>query len=66
MAGIFDDLKQTFKQGNIVVRLIFINVAAYVLLMLLGVVLGLFGTNIGPWVSDLYLPADLLQLMRRP
>ena len=66
MGSFIDDLKQTFKQGNIVVRLIFINVAAYVLLMLLGVVLGLFGTNIGPWVSDLYLPADLLQLMRRP
>ncbi len=66
MGSFIDDLKRTFKQGNIVVRLIFINVVAYVLLMLLGVVVSLFGTNIGPWVSDLYLPADLLQLMRRP
>ena len=66
MGNFIDDLKRTFKHGNIVVRLIFINVAAYVLLMLLGVVFGLFGIRIGSLVSDLYLPADLLQLMRRP
>ena len=66
MGNFIDDLKRTFKQGNIVVRLIFINVAAYVLLMLLGVVFGLFGIRIGSLVSDLYLPADLLQLLRRP
>ena len=66
MGNFIDDLKRTFKQGNIVVRLIFINVAAYVLLMLSGVVLGLFGIRIGSLVSDLYLPADLLQLLRRP
>ena len=42
MAGIIDDLKRTFKQGNIVSRLIFINVAAFVLGALLSVVLGLF------------------------
>ena len=66
MGNFIDDLKRTFKQGNIVVRLIFINVAAYVLLMLSGVVVGLFGIRIGSLVGDLYLPADLLQLLRRP
>ena len=66
MGNFIDDLKRTFKQGNIVGRLIFINVAAYVLLMLSGVVLGLFGIRIGSLVGDLYLPADLLQLLRRP
>lgn len=66
MGNFIDDLKRTFKQGNIVVRLIFINVAAYVLLMLSGVVLGLFGIRIGSLVGDLYLPADILQLLRRP
>lgn len=66
MGNFLDDLKRTFKQGNIVVRLIFINVMAYVLIMLIGVVLSLFKMHIGPWVSDLYLPADLLQLLRRP
>lgn len=67
MAGIFDDLRRTFKQGNIVQRLIFINGVAFVVGMLLSVVLGLFGMNVGTLLRDyLYLPADLLQLLRRP
>lgn len=66
MAGIFDDLKQTFKQGNIVVRLIYINVAAFVVSTLLSVVLGLFAVPATEFLRNLYLPADLLQLLRRP
>ena len=66
MAGIFDDLKRTFQQGNIVVRLIYINVVAFVLSALLTVVLGLFGINTAEFLRNLYLPADLLQLFRRP
>ena len=66
MAGILDDLKRTFRQGNIVVRLIYINVAVYIVSMLLGVVLGLFNIGISEWLYRLYLPADLLQLLRRP
>ena len=66
MAGILDDLKRTFRQGNIVVRLIYINVAVFVLGLLLAVVLGLFNIDINFLLHDLYLPADLLQLLRRP
>lgn len=66
MAGIFDDLKQTFKQGNIVVRLIYINVAAFIVSTLLSVVLGLFAVPATEFLRNLYLPADLLQLLRRP
>ena len=66
MAGIFDDLKQTFKQGNIVVRLIYINVAAFVVSTLLSVILGLFAVPATEFLRNLYLPADLLQLLRRP
>lgn len=66
MAGILDDLKRTFRQGNIVVRLIYINVAVYIVSMLLGVVLGLFNIGISEWLYRLYLPADLLQLLSRP
>ena len=66
MAGIFDDLKHTFKQGNIVVRLIYINVAAFVASALLSVVLGLFNVNAAEILRNFYLPADLLQLLRRP
>lgn len=66
MADILDDLKRTFRQGNIVVRLIYINVAVFVLGLLLAVVLGLFNIDINYLLRDLYLPADLLQLLRRP
>lgn len=66
MAGIIDDLKRTFKQGNIVSRLIFINVAVFVLGALLSVVLGLFNVSASAFMQALYLPADLLQLLRRP
>lgn len=66
MVGIIDDLKRTFQQGNIVVRLIYINVAVFVIGLLLSVVLGLFNVNINYFLRDLYLPADLLQLLRRP
>ena len=66
MADIFEDLKRTFQQGNIGVRLIYINVAAFIISMLLSVVLGLFNVNIAEFLRNLYLPADLLQLLRRP
>ena len=66
MAGIFDDLKRTFQQGNIVVRLIYINVVAFVLCTLLSVVLGLFSVPSVEYLRVLSLPADLLQLLRRP
>ena len=66
MAGIFDDLRQTFKQGNIIVRLIYINVVAFFVSALLGVLLGLFSISPEEFIRDLYLPADLLQLLRRP
>ena len=66
MAGILDDLKRTFQQGNIVVRLIFINVVAFVLCTLLSVVWGLFGISTADFLRHLFLPADLLQLLRRP
>ena len=66
MADIFNDLKHTFQQGNIVVRLIYINVAAFVLSVSLSVILGLFEVSIAEFLRCLYLPADLLQLLRRP
>ena len=66
MAGIINDLKRTFKQGNIVIRLIYINVAAYILSMLLSVMFGLFKISTAEILRSLYLPADLLQLLRRP
>ena len=66
MNGFIEDLKRTFRQGNIVVRLIYINVAVYVLGLLAEVALGLFNIQVAHLWSYLYLPADLLQLLRRP
>ena len=66
MVDIFNDLKHTFQQGNIVIRLIYINVAAFVFSTLCSVFLGLFEINISEFLRCLYLPADLLQLLRRP
>lgn len=66
MVGIFDDLKRTFQQGNIIVRLIYVNVTVFVLSLLLEVVLGLFNVSISDILSKFYLPADLLQLLHRP
>ena len=66
MAGIFDDLKRTFRQGNIVVRLIYINVAAFVVCALLSVALGLFNISASGVLRELYLPADVHQLLYRP
>ena len=66
MAGIFDDLKHTFQQGNIVVRLIYINVAAFIFCALLSVGMWLFNVNAVEFIRNLYLPADLLQILRRP
>ena len=59
MADIFDDLRRTFRQGNIVVRLIYINVGAFVLSTLLSVLLGLFGIDTTEFLRCFYLPADL-------
>ena len=53
MADILDDLKRTFRQGNIVVRLIYINVVVFVLGLLLAVVLGLFNIDINYLLRDL-------------
>lgn len=66
MADIFNDLKRKFLQGNIVQRLIYINVSVFVLCALLSVVLGLFNINASELLRNFSLPADLLQLLRRP
>ncbi len=67
MASIFDDLKRTFQQGNIVVRLIYINVAAFVLCTLLSTVLAFFNIKVNELLVDyLWLPSNLLSLLHRP
>lgn len=60
------EIKQSFVKGNIVTRLIYANVAFFILIRLVNVVLQLTGLSVGegefvlPWVSVPALPTELL------
>jgi membrane associated rhomboid family serine protease len=61
-----DNLKATYRQGNTAIRLIYINVAVYILLQVLLIMLRLFtipGDVVYVWLS---LPADFKQLLEMP
>lgn len=72
-SGIWEDLKRELNSGNIISRLIFINVGVFILVNIINVfafllstersAAGLFLSNVLKW---LMLPADLSQLMYRP
>ncbi len=61
-----DDMKRTYSGSSMLMRIIFINIAVFVLMWVLGLgAWALSGDNIAVlrWVA---LPTDLLQLLRRP
>ncbi|MFM7023836.1 MAG: rhomboid family intramembrane serine protease [Flavobacteriales bacterium] len=75
MAGIIEDIKQNFRKGNMVIKLIYINVAVFVVLLLLGLVSGLFipmadhpglGEEMKGWAEWLHLYANFSQLILKP
>ncbi len=68
MATILTDLKDTFRKGNICIRLIYINVAVFVVVALAGVLLQLFGRNdIFVYLSGLFeLPASFTRFAVQP
>lgn len=66
MASFWDNIRTKFKQGSIVEKLIYINVAVFLLQALLTVFSRLFGLNAGFATLWLQLPADLSLLLRRP
>ncbi len=67
MATIITDLKEKFRQGNIYVQLIFINVAVFLLIGVTGILLQLFNQGIGTfllrWVE---LPASPERFLMQP
>lgn len=66
MASIITDLKETFRNGNIHVRLIFINAAVFVLTALIGVFLQLFnmtGIQLFEWLE---MPASVIRFLSQP
>ena len=53
--GFITDLKQKFRQGDIVTRLIFLNVGAFLLVSLVSLFLTLFRWNAYAWLHWLEL-----------
>lgn len=67
MANIADDIKNSFKSGDALTRLILINLAFYVAVLLLRILSFLFQVNIADFfISFTALPSDLLKLATRP
>lgn len=62
---IFADIKQTFKEGTSLTRLIYINLGVFVLIMLTGVFFFLAArqNTLAEWLS---VPSDLNTLLHRP
>ncbi len=60
-----DTLKQTFKQGNSLIKLIYINSGVFILLKITIIVLLLFNVSGSFLLTYLAVPADLTQLIHR-
>jgi len=63
--NIIDNIKQTFLQGSSLTRLIIINLAVFVVLKIVIILLLLFNISGSFLLSYLAVPADLPQLLRR-
>ena len=66
MDGIFTNLKRSYASATILQKLIYINVALFLLLRLLGVFLMLFDLYDMPCLLYLQLPSSLNLLLYRP
>ena len=66
MDDIITNLKRSFQTGSILKKLIFINVAVFILLRLLGILLLLFNLQDLPLLLYLQLPASPMALLSRP
>ena len=66
MAHIINDLKQTFKRGNLVIQLIFINVGVFVVTALLSVFFMLFNRSAVGILQWFELPASLSRFITQP
>ena len=66
MTDLLSDLKTKYRNGGIVIQLIFINVGIFIITSLIQLVLYLFNLNTGfvPYITSL--PAELSQLGQRP
>lgn len=60
------NLKDNFRRGDIVTKLLYINVGVFLLVSLVGIVCTLFKVPPTPWANYLELPAWVLVLVRQP
>jgi len=63
--GIWDEIKESFKEGSALTRLIYINLGVFLVFRILNVFFFLSGTPF-PFMDWLALPADFGLLARRP
>ena len=66
MDSILNNLKQEFKQGTILNKIIYINVGVFLLFGILGALSFMFQFNIHPFLERLYLPAESSILVTQP
>lgn len=64
--GFTSKLIRSFRDGNIITRLIFINVGVFVVLSLAEVFLTLFNISVGTWKMYLMFPASAETFIRQP
>ena len=61
-----DDIKRSYLQGSMLLRIIFINIGVFVLLHIVAIVALLFNANGNELISWVELPSELSLLIRRP
>lgn len=66
MGNIFNDIATKYHTGTLLIKLIFINIAVFLIVRLTGVILTLSGIDINPLLSYLQLPSNLSVLIWRP
>lgn len=66
MDDIFTNLKRMFRSGNVLVKLIYINVGVFLLIRLLGVLFLLFNVPGIPFLEYLQMPSSPMLLLMRP
>ncbi|WP_455497606.1 rhomboid family intramembrane serine protease [Coprobacter sp.] len=66
MDNIFKDIAAKYHTGSLLVKLIFINIAVFLIVRITGVILTLSGIDTNPLLSYLQLPSNLSVLIWRP
>jgi hypothetical protein len=66
MGDIFINMKQMFRSGNILAKLIYINVGLFILIRLAAVILKLFNLSWFPYLQYLQMPSSPEELLYHP